>query len=159
MSKAEDFEALLSTDYGVEAMPTDGPAFVAATDHHRLAATLKERGYTLYAFIVASHYAAKEGAEDALEAAGYFDVVTGLRTPSADSHLASWRVRVGLDDAIDTLVDLFAGADWQEREQYDLLGVRFAGHPDLRRIMLPEDWEGHPLQREYAIDTPHPPWR
>jgi len=159
MSKAEDFEALLSTEYGVDAMPADGPALIAATDHHRLAAALKEQGYTLYTFTVASHYPANEGAEDALEAAGYFEVCTGLRSPGAESHLASWRVRVGLDDAVDTLVDLFAGADWQEREQYDLLGVRFAGHPDLRRIMLPEDWEGHPLQREYAIDTPHPPWR
>jgi len=86
-------------------------------------------------------------------------VATGLRCPTAGSHIAIWRVRLGLDEELRTLVDLFAGADWQEREQYDLVGVRFADHPDLRRLMLPEDWEGHPLHRDYPIDTPHPPWR
>ena len=64
-----------------------------------------------------------------------------------------------MDQELESLVPLFAGADWQEREQYDLVGVRFEGHPDMRRIMLPEDWEGHPLRRDYAIDTAHPPWR
>jgi NADH-quinone oxidoreductase subunit C len=56
-------------------------------------------------------------------------------------------------------VRVFVGADWQEREQFDLVGVHFAGHPDLRRLMMPEDWVGHPLRRDYAIDTPHAPWR
>ncbi|GEM_PF-1622520 len=58
-----------------------------------------------------------------------------------------------------SLVDVWAGMDWQEREQYDLVGVVFDGHPDLRRIMMSEDWPGHPLRRDYAIDTRHHPWR
>ncbi len=58
-----------------------------------------------------------------------------------------------------SLVSVWAGADWQEREQYDLVGVVFEGHPDLRRIMMSEDWPGHPLRRDYAIDTRHHPWR
>ena len=57
------------------------------------------------------------------------------------------------------LYPLFAGADWQEREQYDLVGVIFEGHPDLRRLMMPEDWDGHPLRKDYAIDTRVAPWR
>jgi NADH-quinone oxidoreductase subunit C len=46
-----------------------------------------------------------------------------------------------------------------ERECYDMFGVVFDGHPDLRRILLPQDWEGHPLKKDYAVDTPHAPYR
>lgn len=58
-----------------------------------------------------------------------------------------------------TLTGLYRGADWMERECYDLLGVVFDGHPDLRRILLGEDWEGHPLRKDYAHDMPHAPYR
>ena len=58
-----------------------------------------------------------------------------------------------------SLVPIYRGADWMERECYDMFGIRFAGHPDLRRILLADDWEGHPLLKAYAVDTPHPPYR
>ena len=50
---------------------------------------------------------------------------------------------------IDSLSSIWKTADWHEREIFDLMGVRFEGHPDLRRILLPEDWEGHPLRKDY----------
>ncbi|MFM1912555.1 MAG: hypothetical protein RIR51_393 [Bacteroidota bacterium] len=50
---------------------------------------------------------------------------------------------------VPSLVKIWKTADWHEREVYDLVGVNFKGHPDLRRILLPEDWEGHPLRKDY----------
>jgi NADH-quinone oxidoreductase subunit C len=58
-----------------------------------------------------------------------------------------------------SLVPVYRGANWMEREIYDMFGVRFEGHPDLRRILLADDWDGHPLLKSYAVDTPHPPYR
>jgi len=58
-----------------------------------------------------------------------------------------------------TLTGVWRGADWMERECWDMFGVRFEGHPDHRRILLSEDWEGHPLRKDYAVDTPHAPYR
>jgi NADH-quinone oxidoreductase subunit C len=50
---------------------------------------------------------------------------------------------------VPSVVSLWKGADWQEREVYDLFGIMFEGHPDLKRILLPEDWEGFPLRKDY----------
>jgi NADH-quinone oxidoreductase subunit C len=58
-----------------------------------------------------------------------------------------------------SLVPIYRGANWMERECYDMFGIRFDGHPDLRRILLGDDWVGHPLLKSYAVDTPYPPYR
>ncbi|QRR01074.1 NADH-quinone oxidoreductase subunit C [Dyadobacter sandarakinus] len=54
--------------------------------------------------------------------------------------------------AIPTVSHIWRTADWHEREIFDLMGIAFTGHPDLRRILLPEDWDGHPLRRDYAVE-------
>ena len=62
------------------------------------------------------------------------------------------KVRLGVDDpVVPSVVDLYPTADFQEREVFDMFGVQFDGHPDLRRILLPEDYEGHPQRRDFAI--------
>jgi NADH-quinone oxidoreductase subunit C len=57
----------------------------------------------------------------------------------------------GGDPAMDSMVPVWPGANWLEREIWDLMGIRFNGHPDLRRILLPDDWEGHPLRRDFPV--------
>lgn len=61
--------------------------------------------------------------------------------------------------ACPSLVPVYRGANWMERETYDMFGVAFEGHPDLRRILLPDDWQGFPLLKSYDVDTPYPPYR
>jgi NADH-quinone oxidoreductase subunit C len=62
-------------------------------------------------------------------------------------------------DRCPTLTGVWRGADWMERECWDMFGITFEGHPDHRRILLGDDWEGHPLRKDYAVDTPHTPYR
>ncbi len=58
-----------------------------------------------------------------------------------------------------SLTGIYRGANWMERECYDMFGITFDGHPDLRRILLPDDWQGFPLLKSYDVDTPYPPYR
>jgi len=83
------------------------------------------------------------------------------RVENLDAALVlTMRTRLAAGEtACPTLTHLYRGADWMERECYDMFGVVFEGHPDLRRILLSEDWEGYPLRKNYAVDTPFAPYR
>ena len=73
------------------------------------------------------------------------------------SHAFKERIRLSVlldesDLSVDSITPVWAGASFYEREVFDLFGVRFADHPDLRRIMLPDDWKGHPLRKDYPVE-------
>ena len=85
-----------------------------------------------------------------------FEVVYHLYSISRRNRL---RLKVRAEDgqAVPTVSTVWEGAIWFEREVFDLLGIPFAGHPDLRRIVLPDDWEGHPLRKDYPVEA-SPRW-
>jgi len=68
----------------------------------------------------------------------------------------SLRVKVELKDGetLESAVSIWPAANWMEREAYDLMGVKFENHPNLKRILLPDEWEGHPLRKEYPLGGP-----
>jgi NADH-quinone oxidoreductase subunit C len=81
-----------------------------------------------------------------------FDIVYHLRSLTKGHRL---RVRIGIDDAdpwVTSVAALWKAADWLERECYDMFGIRFEGHPDLRRILLYDSFEGHPLRKDYPYN-------
>lgn len=70
-------------------------------------------------------------------------------------HRLRLTVKAGTDEAVPSLVSVWPAADWLERETLDLYGIRFEGHPDPRRIFMPDDWDGYPLRKDYPLEGPN----
>jgi NADH-quinone oxidoreductase subunit C len=98
------------------------------------------------------------GGVDYLERDPRFDVVYHLlKLELNGAHAIRVRVLCGVpagNAVVPTVSDVWPAADWAEREIYDLFGIAFRGHPDLRRIQLPVEWEGHPLRKDYPLRGP-----
>jgi NADH-quinone oxidoreductase subunit B/C/D len=154
-----DLAAVLA-ELGIPATAEGGPPLVAAAKHLELAARLKAQGYRQFVSVIATHWIPGTGRKGkAPDEPEHYEVTTLLRTVGPSSRTATWTVRLPPGEPIPSLFPLFAGADWQEREQYDLVGVVFADHPDLRRLMMPENYDRFPLRRDLPANLPYAPWR
>lgn len=106
--------------------------------------SVRDAGYEMFIDLCAVDYLVRDPR---------FDVVINVVALTDSSRL---RVIVGVpgpDSTMPTITSVYPGADFYEREAFDLLGVSFEGHPDLTRILLPDEWEGHPLRKEIAIGS------
>jgi NADH-quinone oxidoreductase subunit C len=128
---------------------------VAPAELRATLANLKAEGFAMLTDVGGADYPGREPR---------FDVVYHLtklssaaRTPADIGRPERVRVLCGVpesDATVPTVSDLWPSANWAEREVYDLFGVLFAGHPDLRRIQMPEEWEGYPLRKDYPLRGP-----
>ncbi|MBE3598284.1 MAG: NADH-quinone oxidoreductase subunit C [Limnochordaceae bacterium] len=135
----------------VELLPSspDTPVLrVRAGALKEVARFLREQGYRMLLDVGGVDYLGHRPAEER------FEVVYHLLDVHERRRL---RLRVPLpeqDPRLDTVSDLWPSANWAEREVFDLFGIRFEGHPNLKRILMPDDWQGHPLRKDYPLRGP-----
>ncbi len=113
-------------------------------DIHAVVEFLKNEGFIFLTDLTGSHYPESEGAE--------FQVVYHIHNLAENVR---FRLKVDLaqnDLHVPTLTDLFAGANWMERETFDFFGIIFEGHPNLTRILNVDDMDYHPMKKEYALE-------
>ena len=112
-----------------------------------------EHGFNMCIDVTAVDYLAYESPRNLPEGveAERFEIVVSLLSMHGHERLRL-RVQVPADDpVVPTLFDVHPGTEALEREVFDMFGIRFDGHPDLTRILMPEDWIGHPLRKDYAV--------
>ena len=120
---------------------------VPAERIHDALLSLKDQGYRLLVFLSCVDHLA----DSSKQFRERFEIIYQLRDLDKPADI---RVRAfvgGESPRIDSVHDLFPPANWDERETYDLFGIVFTGHPDLSRILMPDDWVGHPLRRDYPV--------
>ena len=121
---------------------------VPAEKVHDALTALKADGYRLLVFLTCVDHLVDQSRASW---PGRYELVYQLRDLD---QLRDIRVRAFVDGdqpEVDSASDIFPPANWDERETYDLFGIRFKGHPDLTRILMPDDWVGHPLRRDYPV--------
>ena len=138
----------VSTDPSGAAVLHPGPAELPA-----VAAALREAGYLQCLDVCAVDYLGADPRADlpAEVVPERFEIVVTLISHQRRGRVLL-RVQVPEEDPrLPTLFDLFPGTENPEREAFDMFGIVFDGHPDMTRILMPEDWDGHPLRKDYAV--------
>jgi NADH-quinone oxidoreductase subunit C len=142
MNAAEELKQALPESVVSTGMQVEKPlALVKKEDLLRVAAKVKEMGFDHLSVITGIDYVDR------------FEVIYNFFSYGKKENLV---LKVVLDHEapeMESLTSLWKGADWLERETYDLVGVRFTGHPNLTRILLPEGWKGHPLRKDYDMNV------
>jgi NADH-quinone oxidoreductase subunit C len=110
--------------------------------------TLKDQGYVSLCFMTAVDHLATPVPDAPAER---FELVYQLRDMERHRELRVRTFVTGDDPRLPSVQDVYPPANWDERETWDLFGIRFDGHPDLTRILMPDDWEGHPLRRDFPV--------
>jgi NADH-quinone oxidoreductase subunit C len=126
--------------------------FPALDRYHQTVTAYKTDGFAMLADLTAVDYLTHPGRTlpDGISPER-FELVANLLSLSAARRV---RVRVQVPEhpaLVASLWDLYPGAEAMEREVFDMFGIRFTGHPDLTRILMPEDWEGYPLRKDYGV--------
>lgn len=117
---------------------------VPVAQWHAFAEAAKASGFDTFSDLFAIDHFAE---------APRFEVVLNLVAMGANERIVV-STRVPYDDpTVPTLTNVFQGANFYEREAFDLMGIDFPGHPDLTRILMPDEWEGHPLRKDYDIGS------
>ncbi|HEY6473638.1 MAG TPA: NADH-quinone oxidoreductase subunit C [Acidimicrobiales bacterium] len=130
----------------------DQLAFPARDTYKQMVAAFRAAGFEMCADLCAVDYLTHPGRSlpDGVTPER-FEIVVNLTSLSMRQRV---RVRVQVpesDPVLDSIFDVYPGTEAMEREAYDMMGIVFTGHPDLTRILMPEDWEGHPLRKDYGV--------
>jgi NADH-quinone oxidoreductase subunit C len=130
----------------------DQLAFPSRATYKRMVAAFHDAGFELCADLCAVDYLTHPGRSlPEGVAPERFEIVVNLLSLSLRQRV---RIRVQVPEAdpvVDSLFEVYPGTEAMEREAYDMMGVVFTGHPDLTRILMPEEWEGHPLRKDYGV--------
>lgn len=133
----------------------DDVRFVAKSDYLKTITALHAEGFEMCVDLTAVDYLIHPGRTIAPEVAQRielerFELVVNLLSLSQRRRVRL-RVQVAeVDPVIDSAFDVYPGTEAMEREVFDMFGINFSGHPDCTRILMPEDWQGHPLRKDYA---------
>ena len=122
----------------------DDVAHVPAADYSAFMAAVRDAGYIMFVDLCGVDY---------LRRVPRYEVVVNVLAMDPPHRLI---VRVGVPHEapeVASITDVYPGANFYEREAYDLFGIEFAGHPDLTRILLPDDWAGHPLRKDDPVGS------
>ena len=120
---------------------------VAAAEIVSVVTFLKSQGFSMLIDISAVDRLGREPRFDVVYVLYHLDEKDWLRL----------KVQVGGDEPqVPSIAHVYASANWAERECYDMFGIRFRGHPNLKRILMPDDWQGHPLRKDYPLTGTNP---